>query len=167
MSIINKVTIYTDGACKGNPGPGGYGVVLIYTDDRGITHTKELSQGYKKTTNNRMEVLAAIRGLEALNKPSVVDLYSDSSYLVNAFKKHWLDNWKRNNWRSSSGGEVKNQDMWKVLAKLTEIHNVAFHWVKGHDGIEYNERCDQLAVESALSKDLLKDAPVKLMCSME
>jgi ribonuclease HI len=163
---INRVIIYTDGSSRGNPGPGGYGVVLSYTDDRGNTHIKELSQGYQKTTNNRMELLAAIRGLEALNKPSTVNLYSDSKYLIDAFNKGWVSNWKKNAWRNANHKPVKNQDMWKALITLTSIHDVTFFWVRGHDGNPNNERCDELAVNAALSKDLLKDVPVKLMSSI-
>ena len=156
------VTIYTDGAARGNPGPGGYGVVLLFDDGRGNTHRKELSQGYKNTTNNRMELLAVIRGLEALNTPSEVELYSDSSYLVNAFNKDWLSSWKSNRWKKSDGKPVKNQDMWKCLDKLNKIHKIKFIWVKGHAGNTENERCDTLAVQAAESKDLIKDEPVTL-----
>ena len=157
------VNIYTDGAARGNPGPGGYGAVLQFFDSRGNEHRKEISQGYKQTTNNRMELLAAIRGLELLNQPSEVNLYSDSKYLVDAFNKGWIENWKINRWRTANHQSVKNQDLWKALITLSKIHKITFNWVKGHDGIELNERCDQLAVEAAESKDLIKDVPVKVL----
>ena len=153
-----QVTIYTDGCAKGNPnGPGGYGAVLLYVDSKGQTHRRELSCGYKKTTNNRMEMMAAIAGLEALIKPCQVDLYSDSQYLVRAFNDHWVDRWKKNNWRTGKKEPVKNQDLWDRLLKAMEPHEVSFHWVKGHAGNTENERCDQLAVTAAEGKDLLED----------
>lgn len=153
-----QVTIYTDGCAKGNPnGPGGYGTVLLYVDSKGQTHRRELSCGYKKTTNNRMEMMAAIAGLEALIKPCQVDLYSDSQYLVRAFNDHWVDRWKKNNWRTGKKEPVKNQDLWDRLLKAMEPHEVSFHWVKGHAGNIENERCDQLAVTAAEGKDLLED----------
>ena len=111
-----EVIIYTDGAARGNPdGPGGYGVVLQYTDRSGTLHERELSAGYKKTTNNRMELMAAIRGLEALTKPCKVELYSDSKYLVDAFNQHWIDNWQKRDWKNSEGKPVENQDLWRLL----------------------------------------------------
>ena len=153
-----KVTIYTDGAARGNPdGPGGYGVVLQYTDRSGQLHEKELSCGYQKTTNNRMELLAAIRGLEQLNRPCSVDLYSDSKYLVDAFNQHWIDGWIRNGWKKSDKKPVKNPDLWKALLKAMEPHQVTFHWVKGHDGHPENERCDLLATAAADGDHLLED----------
>lgn len=145
-----KVTIYTDGSAKGNPdGPGGYGAVLLYVDTTGKTHRRELSGGYKKTTNNRMEMMAAIAGLEALIRPCQVDLYSDSQYLVKAFTDHWVDRWKKNNWKTTKKEPVKNQDLWERLLKAMEPHQVAFNWVKGHAGNPENERCDELAVQAA------------------
>ena len=152
-----KVKIYTDGAARGNPeGPGGYGTVLHYVDTKGNLHVKELSQGYIKTTNNRMELMAAIAGLEALNRPCEVDLYSDSAYLVEAFNQHWIDSWIKKNWISEKK-PVKNPDLWKRLLKAMEPHTVTFHWVKRHNGHPENERCDRLATSAADGDDLLPD----------
>lgn len=153
-----KVEIYTDGAARGNPdGPGGYGVVLRYTDNKGELHEKELSQGYIKTTNNRMELLAAIRGLEALKTPCDVDLYSDSKYLVDAFNQKWIDGWIAKGWKRGKNEPVKNPDLWKALLKAMEGHNVNFVWVKGHNGHPLNERCDILATTAADGNDLIED----------
>ena len=144
-----KVSIYTDGAARGNPdGPGGYGTVLEYVDTKGELHRKEISQGYKKTTNNRMELMAVIAGLEALNRPCEVALYSDSKYVVDAFNQHWIDGWLKKGWKGSAG-PVKNVDLWQRLLKAKEPHAVTFIWVKGHDGHAYNERCDKLATSAA------------------
>ncbi len=151
------VKIYTDGACSGNPGKGGYGTILIAVDENGITHKKELSQGFNNTTNNRMELLAAIVGLEALKKPCDVELTSDSKYLVDAFNQKWIDGWIKKGWKGANKQPVKNQDLWKRLLKAKENHNVKFIWVKGHNGHEYNERCDRLAVQSANSNNLIDD----------
>ena len=137
------VTIYTDGACSGNPGPGGWGVVLIYGD-----HKKELSGVMQDTTNNRMELVAVISGLQALKEPCAVDLYTDSAYVHNAFSNGWLDNWLRNGWKTSAKKDVINQDLWKQLLSLTNVHNVTFHKVKGHADNDLNNRCDQLAREA-------------------
>lgn len=142
------ISIYTDGSARGNPGPGGYGTILIYVDTKGNTHTKELSGGYKITTNNRMELLAAIMGLEALNRPCTVKLYSDSQYLCNAFNQHWIDGWIAKNWKRGKE-PVKNIDLWKRLLKAKEPHDVTFIWVKGHNGHPENERCDKLATTAA------------------
>lgn len=145
-----EVSIYTDGAARGNPdGPGGYGTILVYVDSQGIEHKKELSAGYKKTTNNRMELLAAIVGLEALNRPCKVKLYSDSQYLVKAFNDHWIDSWIKKGWKRGKNEPVKNVDLWKRLMKAKEQHEVEFIWVKGHAGHEQNERCDELATTAA------------------
>lgn len=155
---MGVVSIYTDGAAKGNPdGPGGYGVVLQYTDNSGILHEKELSQGYLRTTNNRMELMAAIAGLEALNRPCLIDLYSDSKYLVDAFNEKWIENWIQNDWKRGKSGPVKNIDLWKRLLRALEPHRVNFIWVKGHDGHPENERCDRLACRAALSHTLIED----------
>ncbi len=152
------VRIYTDGAARGNPdGPGGYGTVLEYTDSKGILHTKELSQGYKKTTNNRMELMAAIAGLEALNRPCEVELYSDSKYLVDAFNQHWIDGWIRKGWKRGKNEPVKNIDLWKRLLKAKEPHEIRFIWVKGHAGHPQNERCDELATTAADFGPLIED----------
>ena len=146
MDVKPKVTVYTDGACSGNPGPGGYGFVLLFTDAHGVVHEREGSQGFSETTNNRMELTAAIKGLKALTKPCDVELYSDSSYLVNAFNEHWIDGWKKVNFRRGKKDEVKNIDLWEELLRVMEPHTVTFHWVKGHATNKYNNRCDELAV---------------------
>lgn len=153
-----KVTLYTDGAARGNPdGPGGYGAVLKFVDKEGTLHEKELSAGYVKTTNNRMELMAAIVGLEALNRPCQVELYSDSKYVVDAFNQHWIDSWVKKNWINSQKKPVKNPDLWKRLLKAKEPHQVKFIWVKGHDGHPQNERCDELATTAADGTDLIDD----------
>ena len=153
-----KVTLYTDGAARGNPdGPGGYGAVLQFIDKNGTLHEKELSAGYVRTTNNRMELMAAIVGLEALNRSCEVDLYSDSKYLVDAFNQKWIDGWVKHNWVRTKTGPVKNSDLWKRLLVAMNPHKVTFHWVKGHDGHPGNERCDRLATSAADGGDLLVD----------
>ena len=153
-----KVTLYTDGAARGNPdGPGGYGAVLQFIDKNGVLHEKELSAGYVRTTNNRMELMAAIVGLEALNRPCQVELYSDSKYVVDAFNQHWIDSWVKKNWINSQKKPVKNPDLWKRLLKAKEPHQVKFIWVKGHDGHPQNERCDELATTAADGTDLIDD----------
>ena len=153
-----KVTLYTDGAARGNPdGPGGYGAVLQFIDKNGLLHEKELSAGYVRTTNNRMELMAAIVGLEALNRPCQVELYSDSKYVVDAFNQHWIDSWVKKNWINSQKKPVKNPDLWKRLLKAKEPHQVKFIWVKGHDGHPQNERCDELATTAADGTDLIDD----------
>ena len=152
-----EVNIYTDGSARGNPdGPGGYGTILVYVDSQGNEHKKELSAGYKKTTNNRMELLAAIVGLETLNRPCKVNLYSDSQYLVKAFNDHWIDSWIKKGWKRGKNEPVKNVDLWKRLIKAKEQHDVTFIWVKGHAGHEQNERCDELATTAA-------DQPVEML----
>ncbi|MBR7142275.1 MAG: ribonuclease HI [Clostridia bacterium] len=135
------VNLYTDGACSGNPGPGGYGAVLVYGNTE-----KELSGAQADTTNNRMELLAAIVGLQALKKPCRVTLYSDSSYLVNAIEKEWLSAWQQRGWKKADRSAVLNRDLWEQLLELLKVHEVRFVWVKGHNGHPYNERCDRLAV---------------------
>ncbi|MCD8348750.1 MAG: ribonuclease HI [Lachnospiraceae bacterium] len=157
------VIIYTDGAARGNPdGPGGYGTILQYTDPSGRLHEREYSKGYKKTTNNRMELMAAIVGLEALNRPCEVDLYSDSQYLIHAFNQHWLDNWVRSNWlrkdrKSGKNEPVKNVDLWKRLLAAAAPHQITWNWVRGHNGHPENERCDQLATAAADGDHLAED----------
>lgn len=152
------VKIYTDGSARGNPdGPGGYGCVLHYTDTKGNLHEREFSQGYKKTTNNRMELMAAIVGLEALTKPCEVELYSDSRYLVDAFNQHWIDGWIKKNWKRGKNEPVKNIDLWKRLLAAKKMHRVTFIWVKGHDGHAMNERCDLLATSAADGETLLEE----------
>jgi len=153
-----KVRIYTDGAARGNPdGPGGYGAVLEYVDSKGKLHKKELSQGYKKTTNNRMELMAVIAGLETLNCPCEVELYSDSQYVVNAFNQHWIEGWLKKGWKRGKNEPVKNVDLWKRLLQAKEPHQVQFIWVKGHDGHPQNERCDSLATSAADGDNLIVD----------
>ena len=153
-----RVILYTDGSARGNPnGPGGYGAVLQYTDPKGQLHEKELSAGYVKTTNNRMELMAAIAGLEALVKPCEVDLYSDSQYLVKAFNEHWIENWVMKGWKNAQKKPVKNVDLWQRLLAAKKPHKVTFIWVKGHDGNPGNERCDRLATAAADGEDLLVD----------
>ncbi|MCI9361322.1 MAG: ribonuclease HI [Hungatella sp.] len=155
---MGTVRIFTDGSARGNPdGPGGYGVVLQYIDQKGVLHEKELSAGYKRTTNNRMELMAAIAGLEALNRSCEVELYSDSKYLTDAFNQGWIDNWIKNNWKRGKSGPVKNIDLWKRMLNAMKPHRVTFHWVKGHAGHPENERCDGLATAAADGEDLLTD----------
>ena len=149
-----KVQIYTDGACSGNPGPGSYGTILVHTDSNGIKHEKELSEGFKCVTNNQMELLAVIIGLESLKKPCSVTLYSDSKYVIDAFEKNWIDGWIKKGWKTASKTPVKNVDLWKRLLAAKEKHDVEFIWVKGHAGHEYNERCDTLAVTAYKSENL-------------
>ena len=155
--VRKQVTIYTDGGCVPNPGPGGYGVVLLYNGRR-----KELSGGFKRSTNNRMELYAAIRGLEALKEPCEVTLYSDSQYLVNAMTKGWAANWKRRGWMRAGrpGGEQQpamNPDLWDRLLALCAQHRVSFVWLRGHAGTAENERCDQLAAEALQRGGLEED----------
>lgn len=153
----NKIIIYTDGACKGNPGKGGYGSILTFVDSNGNYHEKELTAGYSNTTNNRMELMAAIVALEALKRPSEVVLYSDSKYLTDAFNQKWIDSWIKANWKQNTKNPVKNIDLWKRLLDAQKEHKVEYIWVKGHAGHEYNERCDRLAVASAAGENLLTD----------
>ncbi len=141
---MKKVKIYTDGACSGNPGPGGWGAVLMYGERK-----KELSGGEEMTTNNRMELTAVISALNALKEPCHVELYTDSQYIANAINEHWLTNWVRRGWRRK-GGPVKNADLWQELVRLLELHDVDFNWVKGHADNELNNRCDELAVAERL-----------------
>lgn len=155
------VKIYTDGAARGNPdGPGGYGSVLEYVDTKGELHVKEISRGYVRTTNNRMELMAVIAGLEALKRPCEVEVYSDSQYVVNAFNQHWVDGWIKKGWKRGKNEPVKNVDLWKRLLEAKEKHSVTFHWVKGHDGHPQNERCDELATSAADGDDLIVDEGV-------
>jgi len=146
---MKHITIYTDGACSNNPGPGGYGVVLLYD-----SHRKELSRGFRKTTNNRMEILAAIAGLEALKEPCQVTLYSDSQYLVNAIEKRWAERWQANGWMRNKKEKAVNPDLWERLLELCKIHKVKFEWVRGHAGHDENERCDELATSAVRGLNL-------------
>lgn len=140
---MKEVAIYTDGACSGNPGPGGWGAILMYGERR-----KELSGGEKDTTNNRMELTAVIEALRALKQPCIVTIYSDSAYVVNAFDKGWVKGWMKNGWVNSKGQPVENQDLWKTLIREMERHRVQYVKVKGHSDNEWNNRCDQLAREA-------------------
>jgi ribonuclease HI len=137
------VEIYTDGSCLGNPGPGGYGVVMKYQQ-----HVKELSAGFIDTTNNRMELMAAIAALESLKRPCSIDLSTDSQYVRQGITQ-WLVNWKRNNWRTAAKEPVKNKDLWQRLDAACQMHEIRWHWVKGHAGHPENERCDVLARDAA------------------
>jgi len=141
---LKKVEIFTDGACSGNPGPGGYGAILRFNG-----HEKELSAGYKKTTNNRMELTAITSGLEALKEACQVDLYTDSQYIVNAVNKGWAVRWQKSGWMRNKKEKAKNPDLWQRILDLLDKHDVTFHWVKGHAGHPENERCDSLAVDAA------------------
>lgn len=141
---MGKITIYTDGSALGNPGPGGYGTIIC---NDGIK--TEYSGGYKHTSNNRMELLAVIIGLSHVSDPSEIEIILDSQYVINAFNKNWIRNWIANDWKLTSGGPVKNKDLWKKLLEVKEKHDVTFSWVKGHDGHEENERCDLLAKTAA------------------
>ena len=138
---MKSVQVYTDGACSGNPGPGGWGAILSYNG-----REKELSGGEKNTTNNRMELTAVISALEALKEPCEVELYSDSKYVIDALSKGWARSWKAKNWIKSDKKPALNPDLWEKLLSLTDIHTVHYHWVKGHAENEYNNRCDKLAV---------------------
>lgn len=137
---MKQITIYTDGACSGNPGDGGYGAILMYGD-----YIKEISGGEINTTNNRMEMKAVIEALKMLKEPCEVEIYSDSAYVVNAFNENWIENWRARNWRKSDGKAVLNVELWQMLIKLTNKHSVKFIKVKGHSDNEYNNRCDELA----------------------
>ena len=140
---MKKVTIYTDGACSGNPGPGGWGAVLMYGEAK-----KEISGAKKDTTNNEMEITAVLEALKILKEPCEVDLYSDSAYVVNTFEKGWIDNWVKSGWKTASKEPVKNVELWKELLELMKKHDVTFHKVKGHSDNEYNNRCDELATSA-------------------
>lgn len=138
---MKKVEIYSDGACSGNPGPGGYGAILKYGDT-----IKEISKGFPDTTNNRMELLGAIDALKLLKSPCEVDLYSDSKYVVDAINKGWAANWREKDWMRTKKEKAKNIDLWEQMLSLTEIHKINFIWVKGHSTNKFNNRCDELAV---------------------
>ena len=137
---MEEVIIYTDGACSGNPGPGGWGAILMLGD-----HKKEISGGKKDTTNNVMELTAVIEALKLLKRPCKVQLYSDSAYVVNAFLQDWISGWIKRNWKNSNKEEVKNKELWQEVISLTKAHEVIFHKVKGHSDNEFNNRCDELA----------------------
>ncbi|MDP4153412.1 MAG: ribonuclease HI [Bacillota bacterium] len=139
-----QVTMYTDGACSGNPGPGGFGVILQYNG-----YEKRLSGGFFHTTNNRMELLAVIEGLKLLKESCAVNLYTDSKYIADALQKRWVYGWRDKGWRKSDGKSVLNIDLWQMLLKLLEIHEVSINWVKGHADNQFNNACDQMAVSAS------------------
>ena len=149
---LKLVTIYTDGACQCNPGPGGYGAVLLFGE-----HRKELSAGYRLTTNNRMEMMGAIAALQTLKTPCQVQLYSDSQYVVNAIKQGWAKKWRANGWMRNKKEKAVNPDLWAQLLNECDRHQVSFFWVRGHAGNVENERCDRLAVAAASQPDLPRD----------
>jgi ribonuclease HI len=150
--MLKKIVIYTDGACTGNPGKGGYGAVLIYNG-----HRKEISGGYQLTTNNRMEMMGAIAALKSLKEKCAVTLHSDSKYLVDAVNLGWAKKWQANGWKRNQKESAKNPDLWQEILDLCQQHQIDFVWVKGHAGIEENERCDRLAVAAIKQRDLLVD----------
>lgn len=152
MSENPEIEIYTDGACSGNPGPGGYAAILKYRQ-----HIREISGGYRMTTNNRMELMGIIKGLEELKRPCNVQVFSDSKYIVDAFRQGWIQNWLRSGWRKSDKTPVKNQDLWQRLLTLAEPHKITWNWVKGHSDNKMNARCDELAVEASRGKNLAVD----------
>ncbi|MFT5470800.1 MAG: ribonuclease HI [Verrucomicrobiales bacterium] len=149
---MKEVTIYTDGSSRGNPGPGGFGTVLIHGEYR-----KKLAGGFKRTTNNRMEIFAAIAGIEALQEPCTVTVYSDSQYLVNAMSKGWIQGWRKRGWKRPKDEALKNADLWQRMWDAVSGHKVTWKWVRGHAGNEFNEICDQLAVSAATGKKLAVD----------
>ena len=151
---MKKVLIYTDGSCSGNPGPGGWAAILKLAN---TMHCKHISGGFRLTTNNRMELAAAIAGLSALKEPCSVSLVSDSQYLCFAFTKKWIINWQMNNWMHKNKKPIPNTDLWKKLVSLTKIHQVEFNWIKGHEGHPENEQCDQMAVAASQMQNLPAD----------
>ncbi len=155
---MKHVHIFTDGSCLGNPGPGGWAAILRLV---GEDYEKEFSGGYAKTTNNRMEIMAVIEGLQALKFKCKVDIFSDSQYVCNAIEKKWLISWKKNNWRKSDKKPVKNQDLWQILSDELAKHQASFHWIRGHQGHTENERCDELARTEAAKNNLPEDTGFK------
>ena len=153
-----QVEAWSDGSSRGNPGPGGYGAVLRYVGPDGRAHERELSAGYRRTTNNRMELMGAIAALEALRRPCAVTMTTDSQYVVNAFNKGWIPGWQRRGWKTASKQPVKNVDLWQRLIAAAAPHDVTWVWVKGHAGHPQNERCDELATAAADGSALLEDA---------
>ena len=152
INEIKPITIYTDGACSGNPGPGGYGVLVADGEKR-----HELSAGFRRTTNNRMEMMAAIAGLKALEPGCRVTVYTDSQYVAQGITQGWAIRWRANNWQRNKKEKAVNPDLWTVLLDLCDLHEIRFEWVKGHAGHPENERCDQLAVSASQAKDLPAD----------
>ncbi len=149
---MKEIKIYTDGACSGNPGPGGYGVVLLFNG-----HRKELSGGYNNTTNNRMEIMGVIKGLDALKEKCQVSIYSDSRYVVDAIEKGWLEKWRSNNWFRTRNEKAKNADLWELLYNRIQLHQVKFFWIKGHNDNPENTICDKLAVAASKESNLPED----------
>lgn len=154
---MKHVDIYSDGSARGNPGNGGYGALLVFHMPDGSTAQRELSEGFRLTTNNRMELLGVIAGLEALNQPCDVTVITDSQYIANAFNQHWIDGWLKRGWKGAGKKPVKNVDLWKRLLAAMDPHEVRFEWVKGHAGHPQNERCDDLATTAADGEALLED----------
>ncbi len=152
---MKHITIYTDGACIGNPGPGGYGAVLLY--NTATPNRQELSGGYRRTTNNRMEIMAVLAGLRSLKEPCQVTVYSDSRYVVDAMSKGWAERWRAKGWTKGDRTPALNPDLWAEMLDLSETHQVEYRWVKGHAGDPENERCDELAVAAARGTDLARD----------
>ncbi len=144
MAELKRVLMFTDGACSGNPGPGGYGTILRYGE-----FEKKISGGEKETTNNRMELTAVIKGLEALNQPCIIDIYSDSKYFIDAVDKGWAEKWRSNGWMRTKKDKALNPDLWERVLELLAGHEVTLHWVKGHNGHPENEECDRMAVEQS------------------
>lgn len=154
---MKKVQAYTDGSSLGNPGPGGFGAILVFIDSENVEHKKEISKGYRLTTNSRMEIMGVLAVLNALKEPCDVTITSDSKYVVDAFEKNWLDSWMKRGWKKTDKKPVLNQDLWKRIVELRKPHAVHMRWVKGHAGHPMNERCDELAKLAASSGDLLVD----------
>ncbi len=153
---MKSITIHTDGSCLGNPGPGGWAAVLTCDAPKGVAR-REMSGGFARTTNNRMEILAVLEALSALREPCNVDLYTDSQYVARAIREHWLESWQKNGWRTAGRKAVKNRDLWMRMIELLGRHDVHFHWLKGHVGYPENEQCDRLARAQACRGDLPKD----------
>lgn len=154
---MKTVFLYSDGSARGNPGRGGYGTIVKYFNEKSeVERIEEFTEGFKVTTNNRMELLGVIIGLKSLKNPCSVKVISDSKYVVDAFNERWIDNWVKNDWKTSSNKPVKNVDLWKLLLLVKEPHVVVFEWIKGHSGHPENERCDWLATASADKKTLVK-----------
>jgi len=150
---LKEVTLYSDGACSVNPGPGGYGSILEFNGTR-----KEFSDGFRNTTNNRMELMGVIEPLRLLKEPCKVTIYTDSKYIVNSIEKGWLDGWSKKDWKRSDKEPVRNIDLWKLMLEMLEVHQLDFNWIKGHNEHPENERCDELAVDARLQSGLQKDA---------
>lgn len=154
---MKKVYVYSDGSALGNPGPGGFGSILRYEAPDGNIVEREISEGFANTTNNRMEIMGVIRGLEALTEPCEVLLTSDSKYVLDTISQNWIEGWKAKGWKKADGKRVKNVDLWQKIYELISRHKIDVEWVKGHDGHEFNERCDKLAKDAASGANLLKD----------